>query len=78
MHQALLQLLSLPMISAYKDMVTIMELSNKHALPLPVTSGTLQTYQMALTQGLGCENKGAMIKVWEKMFDVKVRKAKNE
>jgi hypothetical protein len=30
----------------------------------------MQTYQMALTQGLGGENKGAMIKVWEKALDV--------
>ena len=63
-----------PMISAYKDMATIMELSNQHRLPLPVTSGTMQTYQMALAQGLGSESKGAMIKVWERVFGVKVRK----
>lgn len=63
-----------PMISAYKDMATVMELSNQHRLPLPVTSGALQTYQMALAQGLGSENKGAMIKVWEHIFGVKVRK----
>jgi hypothetical protein len=32
------------------------------------------TYQMALDQGLGRENKGAMIKVWEKVLGVQVRK----
>jgi hypothetical protein len=29
---------------------------------------------MALDQGLGRENKGAMIKVWEKALGVEVRK----
>jgi hypothetical protein len=29
---------------------------------------------MALEQGLGEENKGAMIKVWEKILGVQVRK----
>jgi 3-hydroxyisobutyrate dehydrogenase-like beta-hydroxyacid dehydrogenase len=62
-----------PMKSAYKDMATVMEISNEYQIPLPVTSATMQTYQMALAQGLGGENKGAMIKVWEKALGVKVR-----
>ena len=65
-----------PMKSAYKDMATVMEISNEYQIPLPVTSATMQTYQMALAQGLGGENKGAMIKVWEKALGVKVRKRK--
>jgi hypothetical protein len=32
--------------------------------------GFLGLYQMALAQGLGSENKGAMIKVWEKTLGV--------
>ena len=32
---------------------------------------------MALAQGLGNENKGAMIKVWEKVLGVEVRKKGN-
>ena len=67
-----------PLISAYKDMAAIMELSNKNRIPLPVTTATMQTYQMALAQGLGNENKGAMIKVWEKILGVEVRKIINE
>lgn len=63
-----------PMKSAYKDMATVMEIANKYRIPLPVTSATMQTYQMALAQGLGYKNKGAMIKVWEKALDVKVRR----
>jgi 3-hydroxyisobutyrate dehydrogenase-like beta-hydroxyacid dehydrogenase len=65
-----------PMKSAYKDMSTVMEISNENQIPLPVTSATMHTYQMALAQGLGGENKGAMIKVWERALGVKVRKGK--
>jgi hypothetical protein len=32
----------------------------------------MHTYQLALAEGLGDENKGAMIKVWEKILGVKV------
>ena len=32
--------------------------------------GFLGLYQMALAQGLGSENKGAMIKVWKKTLGV--------
>ena len=63
-----------PMQSAYKDMAAVMELSNEHRMPLPVTTATMQTYQMALAQGLGNENKGAMIKVWERLLGVQFRK----
>jgi len=63
-----------PMQNAYKDMAHVMELADKYQIPLPVTSATMQTYKMALAQGLGGENKGAMIKVWEETFGVTVRR----
>ena len=62
-----------PMQSAYKDMATIMEIANQQQIPLPVTTATMQTYQMALAQNLGAENKGAMIKVWESLLGVEVK-----
>ena len=64
-----------PLEDAYKDMVHAVEISSAHRIPLPVTAATMATYQMALDQGLGRENKGAMIKVWEKVLGVEVRKA---
>ena len=64
-----------PMQSAYKDMAAIMELATQDQIPLPVTTAALQTYQMALAQGHGEENKGAMIKVWEQVLGVEVRKS---
>lgn len=63
-----------PLKNAYKDMGTIIELAAKNQIPLPVTAATMQTYQMALCQGYGNENKGAMIKVWEDLLKVKTRK----
>ena len=64
-----------PLADAYKDMVHAYEISSAHQIPLPVTAATMVTYQMALGQGLGRENKGAMVKVWEKILGVEVRKA---
>jgi 3-hydroxyisobutyrate dehydrogenase-like beta-hydroxyacid dehydrogenase len=63
-----------PLEDAYKDMVHAAEISSAHRVPLPVTAGCMLTYQMALDQGLGRENKGAMIKVWEKALGVEVKK----
>lgn len=60
--------------NAYKDMVSVFEMSASEKIPLPVTNGAMVTYQMALAEGLGDEGKGAMIKVWEKALGVKVRK----
>jgi 3-hydroxyisobutyrate dehydrogenase-like beta-hydroxyacid dehydrogenase len=63
-----------PLNKAYKDMVSAAEISSRKEIPLPVLAAAMQTYQMALAQGLGDENKGAMIKVWEKVLGVEVRK----
>jgi 3-hydroxyisobutyrate dehydrogenase-like beta-hydroxyacid dehydrogenase len=58
---------------AYKDMMCAAEISSKEKIPMPVVFAAMQTYQMALAEGYGNENKGAMIKVWEKALGVKVR-----
>jgi 3-hydroxyisobutyrate dehydrogenase-like beta-hydroxyacid dehydrogenase len=63
-----------PLLSAYKDMESAAEISSQMKIPLPLFAATLQTYQTALAQGLGNENKGAMIKIWEKLLGVEVRK----
>jgi 3-hydroxyisobutyrate dehydrogenase-like beta-hydroxyacid dehydrogenase len=65
-----------PLLSAYKDMESAAEISSRMKIPLPVFGATLHTYQLALAQGLGNENKGALIKVWEKVLGVKVRKGR--
>lgn len=62
-----------PLADAYKDMVHVAEISSHNRIPLPVTAAATMTYQMALDQGLGRENKGAMIKVWERVLGVEVK-----
>ncbi len=64
------------MAAAYKDLISAAEISALKQIPLPVTFASMQTYQMALIQGLGSENKGAMIKVFEKALGVEVRRKK--
>ena len=63
-----------PLVNAYKDMISAAEISAREQIPLPVFYAAFQTYQLALTQGLGEECKAAMIKVWENVIGVKVRR----
>jgi len=65
---------SYPLQSAYKDMVSALEISARHKIPLPMVHAAATTYQMALRMGLGQEDKGAMIKVFENALGVKFRK----
>ena len=65
-----------PLKKAYKDMLSAAEISAHEKIPLPVFFAALQTYQLALLEGYGEENKGAMIKVWEKILGVEVRRKK--
>ena len=50
------------------------EIAGSHHIPLPVASGAMRTYRMALERGLGGENKAAMVKVWESILGVEVRR----
>ena len=56
--------------------VAVMERANQQRAPLPVASGAMQPYRMALAKGLGEEAKGAMIKVWERVMGVDLRRGK--
>ena len=64
-----------PMAKAFKDMVALMERANEEHAPMPVASAAMQTYRQALAEGYGDEAKGAMIKVWERVLGVAVRRA---
>ena len=66
-----------PLELAYKDMRNAMELSALKEIPLPMVHIAAETYQQALDSGWGQEDKGAMIKVFEKALDVKFRKKNN-
>ncbi len=63
-----------PMEHAHKDMLVMEEIAGSHHIPLPVASGAMRTYRMALERGLGGENKAAMVKVWESILGVEVRR----
>ena len=60
--------------AAYKDLVSCAELAARKGVPLPVTHSATNTYQRAILEGLGDNDKGAMVKVFEKLLDVEVRK----
>ena len=63
-----------PMVNAYKDMANIIELSDKYHIPLPVTNAAMITYKMELCHSGGIENKGSMVRVWERLLGVEVHK----
>lgn len=59
---------------AYKDMESLYEVLIKHEIPLPTLNGTMQSYQLALQGGHRDDYKHAMVKFYEDMLGVKVRK----
>jgi len=59
---------------AYKDMISAAEISAQRQIPLPLVHAATTTYQMALLDGLGDQDKGAMIKVFERSLGVEFRK----
>ena len=65
---------SYPLEKAYKDLAAAASISSQHKIPLPVAHAATTTYQMALAEGYGDENKGAMIKVFERILGVEFRK----
>jgi 3-hydroxyisobutyrate dehydrogenase-like beta-hydroxyacid dehydrogenase len=60
---------------AYKDMISAAEICAQRQIPLPLVHAATTTYQMALLDGLGDEDKGAMIKVFERILGVQFRKS---
>lgn len=65
-----------PMAKAFKDMVAILGHANDQHAPMPVASAAMQTYRQALAEGYGGEAKGAMVKVWERVLGVEVRRGR--
>ena len=60
--------------NAYKDMQHMQEAASRLDISLPLFQSALDTYCNALDDGLGDEDKGAMIKVFEKEMGVLFRK----
>lgn len=59
---------------AYKDMESMYEVLVKYEVPLPTLNGAMQSYQLALQGGQRNYYKHAMVRFYEEMLDVKVRK----
>ena len=62
-----------PLAHAYKDLVCGAEISAQLGLPLPVMHAATTTYQMALLQGYGEKDKGAMTCVFEKLIGIECK-----
>lgn len=62
-----------PMKHAYKDIDSGAKVSATHCIPMPLLAAASATYQMALLQGYGDLDKGAMIRVFEDMLGVRFR-----
>ena len=60
--------------NAHKDMAHVAEISTHYKIPLPMIQTAIATYEKALSMGLGAEDKGAMIKVFEDKLGVAFRK----
>ncbi len=61
---------SYPLGKAWKDMAGAIEVSERETIPLPVVRAAAETYRKALEAGLADEDKGAMIKVFERLLGV--------
>ncbi|MCU9840382.1 NAD(P)-dependent oxidoreductase [Ruegeria sp. WL0004] len=62
-----------PMQAAYKDLIAGAEITAENACPAPVLAAATATYQLALANGFGAEDKGAMIKVFERLIGAEFR-----
>lgn len=64
-----------PLKNAYKDMVSAAEVSSQRKIPLPMVQAATTLFQLALAEGLGDEDKGALVKVFERVNGVQFRRS---
>lgn len=62
-----------PLEHAYKDLVCGAEISAQLGIPLPVMHAATTTYQMAILQGHGKKDKGAMTCVFEDLLKIQCK-----
>lgn len=65
-----------PMQAAYKDLIAGAEVTAENGFPAPVLAAATATYQLALAEGFGAQDKGAMIKVFERLIGTEFRSKK--
>ena len=64
----------LKMNLAYKDMISVSEITSEFAIPMPVLGAATSTYQMAMRNGFGECDKGGMVQVFENLLGVSYQK----
>ena len=62
-----------PLAKAYKDLVSAAAVGAEGRFPMPVSAAATATYQMALREGHGDKDKGAMILPFEDLLGVQFR-----
>jgi len=62
-----------PLQSAYKDLLSGIDLAMARRIPTPMLSAATATYQQALRKGYGDLDKGAMIRVFEDLLGAEFR-----
>jgi 2-hydroxy-3-oxopropionate reductase len=60
---------------AHKDMVYVSSVGRELNMPLPMVNSLLNVLDLAKATGLGRENTNALVKMWEKVGNVEVRRA---
>jgi len=59
---------------AHKDMSYMSAVGREYNLPLPMVNSLLNVLDLAKASGLGDENTSALVKLWERVANVEVRK----
>jgi len=62
------------MIDAYKDIINVQKIATKLQGSIPVTNAMISTYQNTMAIGLQKKPKSAMIKLYEKILNVIVKR----
>ncbi len=58
----------------YKDLGLAIDAAKKTKMPLPMTNQAIQLYEMARARGYGDKDMSSVIKIWEELMGVKVRR----
>jgi 3-hydroxyisobutyrate dehydrogenase-like beta-hydroxyacid dehydrogenase len=67
-----------PLRAAYKDLVSAAQLGARNCIPMPVLAAATATYQVALRQGHGEQDKGAMMRVFEALLGARFRATQDD
>lgn len=67
-----------PLKDAYKDMISAAEICSQRKIPLPMVQTATTTFQMALAEGLGDDDKGGLVKVFERLSGVQFRRNRRD